>query len=99
MKVIDTSSLLSLVRYYLPFDKENILFEFVKSKIESGEFIILDKVFEECKYIAKGVIVKKLNFLSEKKTLFKTDKLLPTKKFSNQVNNFVYSSGYEKETE
>ena len=87
MKLIDTCSLLSLVRYYLPFDKENILFDFVKSKIESKKFIILDKVFEECRHIAKGVIVEKLNFLSEKKNLVKTDELLPTKKFFNQVDN------------
>ena len=96
MKLIDTCSLLSLVRYYLPFDKENILFEFVKSKIESKKFIILDKVFEECKYIAKGVIVKKLSFLSEKKNLVKTDELLPTKQFFNQVESSLINKGREK---
>lgn len=85
--VIDTSSLLSLVRYYLPFDKQNILFDFFKSKIENKEFIILDKVFEESKYTSKGIIVEKLDFLSKKKNLIKTDELLPTRKFFNQVDN------------
>ena len=35
--IIDTNSLLSLVRYYLPFDNENLLFNFIKDKIENGE--------------------------------------------------------------
>lgn len=75
--VIDTSSLLSLVRYYLPFDREGFLFEFFKSKIESKEIIILDKVFEECKYTAKGIVTEKLDYLSIKKNQIKTDELLP----------------------
>lgn len=33
--LIDTSSLISLVRYYLPFDKDQILYNFLKDKIES----------------------------------------------------------------
>lgn len=37
--VIDTNSLLSLIRYYLPFDKNGILFQFIKKKIEIGEII------------------------------------------------------------
>jgi hypothetical protein len=48
--VIDTNSLLSLVRYYLPFDKKGILFKFFKNKIEKGEIIIIDRVFQECTY-------------------------------------------------
>lgn len=91
--VIDTSSLLSLVRYYLPFDKQNILFNFFKSKIEIKEFIILDKVFEESKYTSKGVVVEKLDYLSKKKNLIKTDKLLPTKKFFNQLDNQFINQG------
>ena len=64
--VIDTSSLLSLVRYYLPFDSNGILKEYIKSKIESGEWIIIDKVYNECKYIAKGIVLETFNYLSEK---------------------------------
>ena len=81
--VIDTNSLLSLVRYYLPFDKKSILFDFFKSKIEEGEIIIIDKVYEECKYVAKGIILHKLNcladdeFLKLSKLPLKTKDLLP----------------------
>ena len=30
--VIDTSSLLSLVRYYKPFDEKSVLYDFIKDK-------------------------------------------------------------------
>jgi hypothetical protein len=42
--VIDTSSLLTLVRYYLPFDKDLVLYNFFKSRVESGEIVILDNL-------------------------------------------------------
>ncbi len=80
--VIDTNSLLSLVRYYLPFDKKGILFQFFKSKIENGEIIIIDKVLEECTYNSKGLVLEKLPYLTEKaflkssKVPSKTDSLL-----------------------
>ena len=54
MKVaIDTSSLLSLVKYYLFLDKDDRLYDFIKLKIENKEIIILDKVEEECRYTSK----------------------------------------------
>lgn len=85
--VIDTSSLLSLVRYYLPFDKNQILHNFIESKIKSGEIVILDEVYEECKYTSKGIVLKSLTYLNDKKIRVKTDELLPTKKFFNQLEN------------
>ena len=48
--VIDTSSLLALVRYYGRFDRDKKMFSFFKSKIEEGEIIIIDEVLNECKY-------------------------------------------------
>jgi len=93
--VIDTNSLLSLVRYYLPFDKKGILFQFFKSKIENGEIIIIDKVLEECTYNSKGLVLEKLPYLTEKaflkssKVPYKTDSLLVpnTKQFFHQLNS------------
>lgn len=93
--VIDTNSLLSLVRYYLPFDKKGVLFQFIKSKIENGDIIIIDKVLEECTYNSKGLVLEKLPYLSEKtflksaKVPYKTDSLLVpnTKQFFHQLNN------------
>ncbi|MFZ4402417.1 MAG: DUF4411 family protein [Bacteroidales bacterium] len=85
--VIDTSSLISLVRYYLPFDKEGKLFQTIQSKVESGEIIVLDKVVEECKYISGGIIVTTLSLLLEKKNQEKTNELLPNKAFFNMLEN------------
>ena len=96
--IIDTNSLLSLVRYYLPFDKENLLFNFIKEKIEIGEIIIIDKVYEQCTYNAKGLILKQLAFLTDKsflkksKTPYKTDSLIapsPAKFIRMVENQFV----------
>lgn len=95
--VIDTNSLLSLVRYYLPFDKKRVLFNFFKSKIEAGEVIIIDRVFDECIYISKGLVLSKLEYLKDKiflktaKLPYKTDNLIVpnVKQFLHQMN-FVF---------
>ncbi|MBN8570562.1 MAG: DUF4411 family protein [Ignavibacteria bacterium] len=96
--VIDTSSLTSLVRYYLRFDKNSILVNFIKTKIINGEIIIIDKVLDECKLVSKGIILEKLDFLADKDFLksvplpYKTDKVLANKKLMNQLDNsFVVS--------
>lgn len=93
--VIDTNSLLSLVRYYLPFDKKSVLFQFIKSKIENGDIIIIDKVLEECTYNSQGLVLEKLPYLADKtflksaKVPYKTDSLLVpnTKQFFHQLNS------------
>jgi hypothetical protein len=93
--VIDTNSLLSLVRYYLPFDKKSVLFEFIKEKINQGEIIIIDKVLEECTYNSKGLVIKTLVYLEDKaflksaKVPYKTESLLAPSpaKFLRQVDN------------
>ncbi len=93
--VIDTSSLLSLVRNYLPLDKSGFLFEEIRNKISTGEFILLDAVYEESKYQSKGIILKKLDYLADKdflkeyKIIVKTNELLPLApgKFMNMLSN------------
>lgn len=65
--VIDCSSLLSLARYYLPNDRKNKLYDFLKNKIEAGEIVIIDKILEESKFISQKLIIKKLDFLNDKK--------------------------------
>ena len=40
----DTSSLVALARYYHPFDKDGRLFEFVCSKFQGKEIIVLDAI-------------------------------------------------------
>lgn len=106
--VIDTNSLLSLVRYYLPFDKKSILFNFFKKKIEEGEIIIIDKVYEQCAYSAKGLVIAKLVFLSDKtfmkktKLPHKTDTLIapsPSKFLRMMENQFVVAVQRKKLTD
>ncbi|MHB1920997.1 MAG: DUF4411 family protein [Chitinophagaceae bacterium] len=96
MKVaIDTNSLLSLVRYYFPFDKESKLFDFIKSKIEIGEIVIIDKILEECQYTSKGIVLDSLTYLTDKSFLksykipLNTEFILPLApaKFLRQVDN------------
>jgi hypothetical protein len=41
--IIDTSSLLAFVRYYLPFDKSGTFKKLFQTKFEKGEIIILIK--------------------------------------------------------
>jgi len=91
--LIDTSSLLSLVRYYLPFDNQDRLLNYFKQKITVSEIIILDKVYDESKYVANGIIIDKLDFLKDKKHIVKTNDLLPDQKFFNQLENqFCYGT-------
>jgi hypothetical protein len=85
--IIDTSSLLALVRYYLPFDTNNSLKEFIKEKFVSGELLIIDRVFEEASYISKGIILTELDFLNDKKKHIKTTDILPNSTFFNLLEN------------
>jgi Domain of unknown function (DUF4411) len=96
--VIDTSSLLSLVRYYLPFDKKGLLFEMIKTKISEGEILVIDKIIDECEYTSKGIVLETLSFLTDKdfnkthKLPLNTEFILPPApaKFYRMVdNNFV----------
>ncbi len=91
MKVImDTNSLLSLVRYYLPFDAKEKLIDFFKAKIESGEVLIIDAVYDECEKVSQRLILKELSFLTKsefKKKYRKTNELVPREKFYNLLDN------------
>lgn len=102
--IIDTNSLLSLVRYYLPFDKDKILYNFIKNKIRSGEIIIIDKVHQQCSFISKGIILKELDFLDDKdfkkasKIPYNTELTLApnTKKFFHLLNSVFVNSVVKK---
>ena len=85
--LIDTSSLLAFVRYYLPFDASEKLKNLIGTKIEDGELLVLDKVVEEAGYLAKGIILTELDFLTASSKLIDTRSLLPTRKFFNLLEN------------
>ena len=93
--IIDTNSLLALVRYYLPFDRQKILFDFVCDEIKNQNITIIDEVLKECKYFSNGLIIERLEYLNQKefKEQFKLpyrtkDLLAPSpKKFHNLLND------------
>ncbi|MFN8438181.1 MAG: DUF4411 family protein [Cytophagales bacterium] len=85
--ILDTSSLLAFVRYYLPFDKNGNLKTLIETKFQNGEILILDKVINEAKYIAQGIILKELDFFNDKKKIISTNNLLPNAKFYNLLEN------------
>lgn len=97
--VIDTSSLLSLVRYYLPFDKSGLLFKYIQDKILAKEILVIDKVVDESKFVSKGLIVEKLDYLLIKKNQTKTDAILPPKAFFNMAENQFANSVNKKRLE
>ena len=90
--LIDTNSLLILVRYYLPFDKNDSLKNLIQNKISIGEIILLDRVVEESKYVSKRIVVKTLEFLLDKKLQTNTNDLFPFPKFFNmlKLSNYLY---------
>lgn len=94
--VIDTSSLIALVRYYLPFDKDDSLKEFIQKKVESKEIVVIDKVHEESKYVAQKIVVKQLDFINTKGNTVKTTDLLPYPKFFNIVDNQLCNQTIKK---
>ncbi|WP_234109930.1 DUF4411 family protein [Chryseobacterium sp. R2A-55] len=93
--VIDCSSLLSLARYYLPNDKKNKLYEFLKKKIENGEILVIDKVLEEARFVSQKLVVQRLDFLNDKEFCKKnqvgekTEDLIPFahERFYRMVDN------------
>ncbi len=93
--VIDTSSLLSLVRYYLPFDQNGKLLSLIKREIKNHNITVIDEVLNECKLVSGKLVVKKLDFLADKEFLkankipINTENLIPPSptKFYNLVDN------------
>jgi hypothetical protein len=85
--IIDTSTWVSLVRYYKPFDNNFVIYDFFKQKIREGEFILLSEVSKECSYVSKKIVTKELDFVIDKQFITKTTSLLPNKKFYNLLDN------------
>ena len=85
--IIDTSSLLAFVRYYLPFDKNSILKNLLKEKFESGELLLIDKVYFEARGISKGIVIEELEFLSDKSKHINTANIFPNSKFFSMLED------------
>ena len=91
--VIDTSSLVSLVRYFLPFDKEGKLNAFLEENIQSGKIIVLEQVAEECKRQGKGQVIEAFPFIAKPKNKTSIAGLQVNKAIYNLIdNNFINAS-------
>lgn len=103
--VFDTSSLLSLVKYYLPFDNNSTLLGQIEQHLVSGDMIIIDEVLNECKGMAQGLVISKLPFLGEStflkqhKIIKHTESLVPPsqRRFSNMLNNQFVNATLRKD--
>lgn len=85
--IVDTSSWLALVRYYIPFDPNSNIFLFFKNGVENGSIILIDEVHQECSFVAKKIVLNNLSFFNVKKNITKTNDLFPSRKFFNLVDN------------
>lgn len=85
--IIDTSTWVSLIRYYKPFDTGSVIYDFFKRKIENKEFVLLNEVSMECSYVSNGFVAKELDFIKDNKFITKTANILPSKKFYNLLEN------------
>lgn len=91
--VIDTSSLVSLVRYFIPFDKEGKLKTFLEENIRSGKIIVLEQVAEECKRQGKGQVIEAFPFVVKPKYKTSVAGIKPNKAIYNLINhNFINAS-------
>lgn len=97
--LIDTCSLRRLAEYYLPFDKEDILVDFLTHQYQKKELVVIDAVYEECKYQKKGEILKDLPFLASKTSISTLD--MPINKKVNNIidNQFCIQPAYRKLSE
>lgn len=64
--IIDTSTWVSLVRYYSPFDEGTVIYDFFENKISRGDFELLQEVSVECSYVSKKIVVNTLDFIKNK---------------------------------
>lgn len=75
--LVDSSSLVSLVRYYHPFDQGKRLMDSVHRNFEDNNWLLLNSVRDEIKRIAEGIVVNKYQFLGEEEEEEERNKIKP----------------------
>ncbi len=84
--LIDTCSLIRLCEYYLPFDRDQRLIDFLNAQYQAKNIIVIDAVYEESIFTQKGKILKMLSFI-KKSDCMDTSLLQVTRKMSNLIDN------------
>lgn len=65
MFLVDTSSWVVLAKYYLQHDRTSLLKNTILSKLVTKDIILIDKVFNECKWVCQKIVVANLPFLKD----------------------------------
>ncbi len=91
--IIDTCSLVAFVRYYLPFDKDGKLRDFLERQILERNLVVIDKVAVECERQSHGLVTSALPFIKHAKYKTSTSSLIAPARFHSLIdNNFVIGS-------
>lgn len=87
--IIDTCSLVSLAKQYLPLDSVNCIEPFLTTEIKEGRLILLDSIQEECKHVSGGIAMEKFPILKDNSFVIKTENMVPKspRAFYNKLNN------------
>ena len=87
--IIDTCSLLAIVRYYLSVKGGEELLRFLEQKFKSHELVLLTSIHRETARTQQGIVLEKMPILNEKNLHIDDSKLLPPapRKFSNMLEN------------
>jgi hypothetical protein len=86
--VIDTSSLLTLARYFIPFDNQSTLFNKLQDRFKAQEIILLDGVLQESKKVSKGLVTAVFSFLN-KVSVVKNNQVITQKKHRILDNHYA----------
>lgn len=90
--LIDTSSLLAFVRYYLPFDVENNMKNYLLNAFKALDCLLLREVRDECRHIAQGIVFDTLELEKVKCAAFSG--VIDSKMHNMIDNNFISSKSF-----
>lgn len=94
---IDTSSWITVARYYAPFDKDAVLKSFLEEKLSTGQIILIDSVYQECLNTTQGLVTETYSFLKEHRE--KSVKIAFVKDQNRLDNNWCVPSQKRKLSE
>ncbi|MBE2281632.1 MAG: DUF4411 family protein [Ignavibacteriaceae bacterium] len=64
--LFDSSSLISFVRYYLPFDNGGFIDKFLENKISEEQIVIIDEIYSECRRFDAGLVYDSFSSFQKK---------------------------------
>ena len=95
--LIDSNSLLTLVRYYLVFDEEMELFGHIKEQFDSERILLLESVHKEISYISGGMVLKQIPFLKDETKKIKNNDGSPISSKLHRIINDHWAVHIQKE--